>query len=567
GGRSSRLYQQVRQRRGLVTSVDAWTYSPGNPGLFGMSAVVEPGKFEAARDAMLAELEAMKSKPVPKSELNKAVKQFIAGTLASRKTMQGQAQDLGGSWMSAGDLNFSERYLEAVKKLAPADLQRVARHYLTPENRTSYVLLPNGTIPRQSHTLVQHADNLVQKFELPNGLRLLVKEDHRLPFVEFRAVFKGGVIAETTANNGITALLARMLLQGTRTRSGEQIVSEIESVGGHIDTYGGNNSLGVNAEVMSSDFVLGLDLLSDVILHPAFPAKALALEKEIQISNIRSQRDELLMSASKLMRRDLFGNAGYGLHASGTEASVSALQRDAFQRFHAALAIPNNCVLAIYGDIQAAAVRAAVQKKFGAWKSGPPALAAVVAPPLPSKPKRTIETRDKKQAVMLLGFPGTTLDSPDRFALELIQESCSDLGSRLFLRIREKLGLAYYVGAQNFLGLVPGYFAFYVGTAPEKIDLVETELRKEAESLCSHGLTAEELKRAKAKIVGQKKIARQDIGSYAATTALDELYGLGWRHTDTEDAHYEAVTLADTREIARKYLRPEALVIAIIKPE
>src|SRR6185369_8939808 len=94
-GRSSRLYQEVRQKKGVVNSVDAWTYSPGNPGLFGMSAVVEPDNFDAAREAMLAELERMKATPITKAELSKAIKQFISGTLASRKTMQGQAQDLG----------------------------------------------------------------------------------------------------------------------------------------------------------------------------------------------------------------------------------------------------------------------------------------------------------------------------------------------------------------------------------------------------------------------------------------------------------------------------------------
>jgi zinc protease len=181
--------------------------------------------------------------------------------------------------------------------------------------------------------------------------------------------------------------------------------------------------------------------------------------------------------------------------------------------------------------------------------------------------KRARETRAKKQAVLVVGFPGTSLYAPDRYALELVQEACSDLGSRLFLRIREKLGLAYYVGAQNFLGLVPGYFAFYVGTEPEKAALVEEELLREAEALRRDGLTPEELKRAKAKVIGQKKIARQDLGSYAMTTALDELYGLGYQHTDLEDAGYEAVTIEDTRQVAQQYLRPDALVIAVIQPE
>jgi Ca2+-binding RTX toxin-like protein len=91
--------------------------------------------------------------------------------------------------------------------------------------------------------------------------------------------------------------------------------------------------------------------------------------------------------------------------------------------------------------------------------------------------------RDKKQAVLVVGFRGITLHDPDRYPLELAQEACSDLGSRLFLRVREKLGLAYYVGAQNFVGLAPGYFAFYAGTAPEHAALVEQELLKEAELL------------------------------------------------------------------------------------
>src|SRR5205823_8301469 len=131
------------------------------------------------------------------------------------------------------------------------------------------------------------------------------------------------------------------------------------------------------------------------------------------------------------------------------------------------------------------------------------------------------------------------------------------------MRIREKLGLAYYVGAQNFLGVVPGFFGFYVGTEPEKLALVESELLQEAQTLREEGLTAEELKRSKAKVIGQKKIARQDLGGLAMTTALDELYGLGYGFSDTEDAKYEAITLEEIKAVAQKYLEPNALVVSI----
>ena len=168
---------------------------------------------------------------------------------------------------------------------------------------------------------------------------------------------------------------------------------------------------------------------------------------------------------------------------------------------------------------------------------------------------------------MVIGFPGTTMYDDDRYALELIQESCSDLGSRLFLRIREQLGLAYYVGAQSFAGLVPGYFAFYTGTEPSKAGLVERELFKEIELLRNEGLTPEELKRARAKIIGQKKIARQDLGNLAFLTALDELYGLGYQRTELDDAKYEAVTPEQIKTTAQKYLKPDALVVAVVKPD
>jgi zinc protease len=567
GGRSSRLFQQVREKKGLVNSIDAWTYSPGNPGLIGLSAVVDADKFTVARDAMLGEVERMKSEGASPEELSKAVKQFTAAVLASRKTMQGQAQDLGANWLAASDLNFSARYLESVKRITPADLQRVARQYLTSENRTLYGLLPTGATPKKIGRADPFTDHPIQKFELANGLRLLIKESHRLPFVELRAVFKGGVLAETPASNGLTLLLAKMLLQGTTRRSAEQIASEIESVGGSIDSYAGNNSLGVNAEVLRNDFGMGLNLLADVLLQPAFPAEALERERQLQLAAIKAQKDDLLPSAFRLMRQGLFGDVGYGLHSNGTEASVQGFRVDDLQKFHERLIVPNNCVLAVFGDVETQAVKAAVEKQLGAWGTRAEGPTDPPAAPSLTALKRVSETRDKKQAVLVIGFAGTSVFEPDRYALELIQEACSDLGSRLFMRIREKLGLAYYIGAQNFVGLVPGYFAFYVGTEPDKAALVENELLKESAALRETGLTGEELKRAKAKIIGQKKIARQDLGGCAMTAALDELFGLGYQNSDLEDAKYEAVTLEQAQAVARKYLRPDSLVAALIRPE
>ncbi len=566
-GRSSRLYREVREKQGVVHSADAWTYSPGLPGLFGMSAVVDADKFSEARESMLTEIEKLKSKAPTKAEVAKSIKQTVSHTYAARKTMSGQAQDLGSSWLATGDLNFSKRFLELVRKVTPADILRVAQTYLTEENRTLCALMPTGSVAAVVEVTEAATETEITRIVLENGIRLLVKEDHRLPFVEFRVVFRGGVLAENPANSGVTSLMTKLLLKGTKSRKAQQIAEEIESVGGHLDTYGGNNSIGVTAEVLNEDFMTGLELVADVIMNPSFPTESLERERQVQLAAIKAQRDELLPSCFKLMRRALFGPQGYGLDNLGTEASVGKLTVEDLKHLHAQLASPKNCVFAIYGDVKADEVEAAVKKIFSKWRPDT----------IPGAPysdqygklahrKRVIESRDKKQAVLVVGFPGTDLAGSDRYALELIQEACSDLGSRLFTRIREQLGLAYYVGAQNFLGLIPGYFAFYCGTSPEQVTDVERELLEEARTLQRDGLSAEELKRAKAKVIGQRKIARQELGGYAMATALDELYGLGYENHDKEDVRYEAVTLAQVKAVALKYLNPEKCVVSVLRP-
>lgn len=565
GGRSSRLHREVREKAGLVHSAEAWTYNPGSPGLFGYSALVDADKFEAAHGALLQEVERLQQQGATDGELAKALKQITASTLAIRKTMHGQAQDLGSSWLSVGDLGFSERYLQAARRVTRADLQRVAVHHLTEENRTLCALLPAGHRPKVATAEALARRSPITRWVLPNGLRLLIKEDHRLPFVEFRAVLQGGVLAETTDNNGVTSVMTKLLLKGTAQRSAEQIASEIESVGGSVDVYAGNNSFGVVIEVLQADFPLGLGLMADVLRQPAFPAQELEREREYQLAGIRAQKDQLLQLAVRTLRRDLFGDQGYGLDATGTEDSVSALSLEQIRDTHRRLAAPNNCVLAIYGHVDTDAIRADVERAFGDWPTTDTGLLPFPEP-TPTRPSRkTEETREKKQAVVAMGFRGTTLHSADRHALDLIQEACSDLGSRLFLRIRDELGLAYYVGAQNFIGLVPGFFLFYAGTEPGKEDRVIEEFQKEITELRTHGLTAEELRRSQAKVIGHRKISRQDLGTYAMATALDELYGLGYAHSDAEDALFEAVTVDDTRRVTQQYLNTDAANIVVVR--
>ena len=173
---------------------------------------------------------------------------------------------------------------------------------------------------------------------------------------------------------------------------------------------------------------------------------------------------------------------------------------------------------------------------------------------------------DKSQAVIQIGFPGVSIDSPDRFAMEVLTEALADMGSRLFIRIREEQGLAYFVGAAQSIGLIPGHFVLYAGTSPEKADAVVTDLLAEAAKIRESGLTEEEISRAKTKLIAAQQMAKQKNGNHAYAIALDELYGLGSGFEQTYADRIRAVTPAQVAEVARRHLVEGSCVVAIVRP-
>src|SRR6266568_239955 len=321
-GRSSRLYRRVREQAGLAFGVSAFSYTPGDPGLLGVDATVDPKKRDAAEQLILQIMAEVKQAGVTADELMKAKKMSLAHHLDALTTMRGQASDLGSNWLLTRNLNFSRDYLTAIQKVTLDDIRRVAVKYLVDQNLTVTSLNPKGSLGAKQEISKPAAAAEIQKFELSNGLRLLVREDPRLPLVAMSAVFRSGLLAETPEINGITRLTARVLLKGTKTRTAEQIANEIEAIGGSISSEAGNNSMSVGVHVMKPDLKTGVDLLADVLLNANFPEKAVAREKEVQIAGIKQEEEQLTTVARNILRQALFTDHPYALRSTGSPESV-----------------------------------------------------------------------------------------------------------------------------------------------------------------------------------------------------------------------------------------------------
>src|SRR5437773_7987885 len=243
--------------------------------------------------------------------------------------------------------------------------------------------------------------------------------------------------------------MTKVLLKGTKTRTAEQIANELESVGASISSEAGNNSFSVSVDVMKPDVKRGFSLLSDVLLNATFPEKAIAREKETQIAAIQQEEEQLTSVARNIMRQALFPQHPYALRSNGSVDAVQHLTQTDLLDFRDRYVVAKNGVIYVFGDVKASEVKQLVEEMLSNMKPGALALSDA-KPSMPLGKPETVEKRkDKAQGVIMVGFRGASLSSPDRYALELIDEASSDLGSRFFVRIREQMGLAYYVGASQ----------------------------------------------------------------------------------------------------------------------
>jgi zinc protease len=564
-GRSSRLYQRLREERGIVHGIDAWCWSPAEAGLFGIDAVLEPNLREDVEREALALLDEVRTRGVSDAELDKARKATLSHQLAQLTTMRGKASDLGSNFSLTRNLRFSHDYLEALQRVTAADVTRVLETYCREGNLSVTSLNPAGSLARATRVHVAASVGEIQRFELSNGLRLLVREDSRLPLVSVAAAFNAGLLAETPETNGITRLLAKTLLKGTPSRTAEQIADELESVGGSIGSDGGNNSISVTVRVMQPDLERGLNILSDVLRHAALPEKAISREKEVQLAVLKAEEEEMTSVARNLLRKNLFEGHPYAMRSLGRPDSVARLTRDHLIAFRDRHLCGRNGVLAIFGAVKADEVRALVEREFEALPAGQAIAPSEIALP-PLVVHEAEELRPKQQAVIMVGYRTGGLHCPDHAALELIDEACSDLGSRLFLRIREEMGLAYFVGTSQFIGLNRGAFTFYLGTDPGERVPVMAALHDEIRKLARDGLTAEELARAKAKIIGQQDIRHQSNDAFAFSCALDELYGLGFDHYKAWRREIDAVSVGDIRRVAQQHFGDGLGLSAVARP-
>jgi len=581
GGDSSRLYRSVKDRQQLVHSIHTSSYTPLDDGLFMIDAALDPSRISASVRAIAEEVHRIRDLGPNEAELERARVNLLASKVHERETMDGQANNLGYYETIGGGIEREPEYLEAVRRATTEDLRRVAREYLAPERARVVALLEkDATVPTTASLITALEDGSgtgrrrvagtevapgIWRYELPSGLRVIVKPVHSVPLVSLHLALRGGQLAESAERQGISTFLAEMLERGTEQRSAAQFAAEAEDIAGSLSGFAGRNSFGVQAKFLKDSLDTGLELLADVVLRPALDPNEIEKVREESLAAIKRREDSLTSKAFELLNKGLYSSHPYSFLTLGTEQSVAAIDREALRAYWDAYAHPANAVLSVVGDVDPEAAVEAIGSHLREWR-GPQSVSIPHhdVPALSQSQELSI-AKQRSQMHLMVGFPGLRVGDPDVPALHVLTQVLSGQGGRLFLELRDRQSLAYQVMAQSVEGLDPGTFMVYIASAPEKEEQAREGVKSELARLLEGGIADAELERARSYLVGSYSVSLQRFGTQASLLSLDELYGLGATYHLGYRERIEKVTREDVMRVARRIIDFDRAVYAVVR--
>lgn len=393
------------------------------------------------------------------------------------------------------------------------------------------------------------------RVELPNGLVIVAVENPTADVVAARFFVRPGMGAETAGRAGLTHLLTSVLTKGTRHHLALAIAHQVESLGASLGAEANADYWALSLKSVSGDFAELLPLASEVLRHPTFPDSEVAREQQLTLQSLRMQQEQPFSVAYDQLRRALYGDHPYAFSSLGSSDSIAALTPDDLRQYHATWTRPAHTVVSIAGRMPPQALIDTLAEALADWTT-PPVPFPQLAAPAGRTPGWLVYPQDTQQVIVMLGYLGPSVWSPDYAAVKVLSTYLGNgLSSRLFVELREKRGLAYEVSAFYPTRQHPAAFGVYLGTAPGNTALALDSLQAEMDRLWAAPLPEEELAVAKSKLLGQYALGKQTSAQIAHLLGWYETLGLGLGFDQAFQAAVASVTPEMAHAAACRYLR------------
>jgi zinc protease len=592
-GRASRLYRAVRER-GLAMTASAYHYTPTQLGVFAIGVVGADATIDAACIAAWQQLRALREHGPDDAEIARVKHVLRTRRLRSLESMEGQASEMV-AWEALGGASVGDEYYRAVEGVTPQDVARVLTAWCADETVAAVSYRPRGSVPLDlsgvalvqrwnasevspitgaaplavaaspGSSAVQFEQRVgdVDVFRTAEGIPVLVRRKPGARIAHMGCFVAGGAVDEAIARAGLTSLMVRTSVKGTRTRSAAQIAEAAERLGGSVSGAASKEVLGWSISVPNVDLQAAAALLADVVQYPAFARTAVDAEQRQMLAELQARRDDMLRYPLAVARRQLFGEHTYGLDALGTESSVAAIDAEALTAWHQRTVLNGQSVLAIVGDADPRELAAQLASAFDQLRMG---TRASIEPPAQRRgPSEIVETREKQQSAVAMLFPGPHRRDCSRFAAALMTGVASGLGGRFFESLRSRQSLAYTVFVSASMLREAGMISAYIACAPDREAEARAGLLREFAMLRDGPVTSAELERARTYAIGMHALRQESADAQLGDMVDAWIAGEGLGELADEVSNLRAVTAVDVQSVGQTWCDPERRVEAVVR--
>jgi predicted Zn-dependent peptidase len=403
----------------------------------------------------------------------------------------------------------------------------------------------------------------VAKTVLPNGLRVITEEMPHVRSVAVGVWVDVGSRHEQPEENGLCHFIEHMVFKGTASRSAEDIACSVDAIGGHLDAFTMKETVAFTAKVLDQHLPRGIDVLSDLVLNPAFREEDIVKEKGVVLEELKMDEDNPDYLIHEMFSSAFWKGHPLGRPIIGSSKTISSFQRQNVHSFFRQVYQPSNLMIAAAGNIKHADMVKLVEERFGGLSAG-----GYAKRDLKPVPGAEITQRDKpslEQTHLCLGVDTFPARDERRFAGYVLNTLLGGgVSSRLFLKIREQEGLAYSVFSDLSLYTDTGCLSVYAGTSLESAGKVIEYITREFRILKDNPVPAQEIERAKDHLKGSLMLSLESTSSRMANVARQEQYFGRFPSLDEISERIDQVTAEQLQQIANEYLQQDRITVALL---
>lgn len=573
-GRSSILYQTIKEQKQLAYSISADNSTFKESGIFSINANFTPENSAKLQKAIFDEVAKIRKNGVTQEQLNLAKSIIERDTYYERESIENISSGIGYTTVLTSNPKYYDEYLNKIKNVTAREVQAAARKYLSESESAVSVVLPESEKVGQTNAKpsVEHNAKLIQqtkatqKYELDNGATLLLSPNDLNDIVAMSIYVKGGEFLEKIP--GVSNVMSTVMMKGTKKYSSLEMAQILEENGIKINPSTTADDFSIDVLTTKSQLAKTFEILDEVVNNATFDDFEIDKTKNDMLSSIQKSRDVPMNVAVENYKHLIFENSVYSYGNKIYEKTLPKVGRDDVLEYYNTIFNPNNIVISVNGNVNLKDITNPLVDIFGgkaSTKFNYNDYASTITPL--NTPKASVtEIADLQTAWLVIGWQTAGLQNTKDFATLKVIDSIlgGGMSSRLFRNVRDQEGLAYQLGSSFSPKILKGAFTMYIGTNPKTLYLAQEKMLEQVNRLKSEFVSDKELQEAKEKIIGNYIISQETNLDKATTVGWFEASGRGFDFQTKYETLINNVTASDIVEVANKYFN-ENYVTSVVK--